>query len=375
MSATKPSAARSLRAIFTLLSAQREQIMMVDRRPRRLRTALPALTALGLGLGLLTAADASAQTLDKVKARGSVACGVNPDLFGFSTRDAQGRWSGFDVDLCRALAAAIFDDPNKVQFTPLSTGDRLQALQADQIDVLSRNTTWTLSREAPLKLNFAAVTYYDGQGFLTRRSANATSALELDGASVCVQKGTTSALNFADYFRTNNMKYQVVALDSLDELLKTYDQGKCTVLTSDTSQLFAARLRLSAPDDHVVLPDIISKEPLGPFVRFGDDQWLGIVKWTHYAMVNAEELGVSSKNLDEALKSNKPDVKRLVGSDENYGTQMGLSNDWVVRIIKHVGNYGEVFERNVGTATKLAIPRGINSLWTNGGIQYAPPIR
>ena len=347
--------------------------MIAVQRPRRAPCILTALAMVGMGLSLSTAA--SAQTLEKVKARGSVVCGVNPDLLGFSTKDAQGSWSGFDIDLCRALAAAIFNDPSKVQFTPLATTERLQALQADQIDVLSRNTTWTFSREAPLKLSFAAVTYYDGQGFLVLRSNNATSALELDGALVCVQKGTTSELNFADYFRTNGMKYQLVALGSLDELLKAYDEGKCTVLTSDTSQLFAARLRLRAPDDHVVLPDIISKEPLGPFVRFGDDHWLGIVKWVHFAMINAEELGVSSKTVDEALKSNKPDVKRLVGTDENYGAQIGLTNDWAARIIRHVGNYGEVFERNIGAESRLAIPRGINALWTNGGIQYAPPIR
>src|SRR5262245_21580264 len=249
-----------------------------------------------VSLVLSFCSDASAQTLDRVKQRGAVACGINPGLLGFSSRDSSGAWSGFDVDLCRALAAAIFDDPSKVQFVPLGTAERLSVLQSGQIDVLSRNTTWTFSREAGLKLNFAAVTYYDGQGFLVRRSMNVSSALELEGASVCVQKGTTSELNFADFFRTNNMKYQAVALGGLDELLKVYDQGQCSVLTSDTSQLFAARLRLGAPDDHVVLPDIISKEPLGPFVRFGDDQWLGIVKWAHFAMLNAEELGISSKN-------------------------------------------------------------------------------
>jgi general L-amino acid transport system substrate-binding protein len=324
---------------------------------------------------LLAPAGASAQTLEKIKARGNVACGVNPSLQGFSSRDAQGNWSGFDIDLCRALAAAIFNDPGKVMFTPLGTAERLQALQADKIDVLSRNTTWTFAREAALKLNFAAVTYYDGQGFLVRRGKNATSALELDGASVCVQTGTTSELNLADYFRTNNMKYQLVAMPDADQAVKAYDEGKCTVLTSDTSQLFAERLRLKAPDDHIVLPDIISKEPLGPYVRSGDNQWLSIVKWTHYAMINAEELGVSKQTIDEALKSNKPDVKRLVGTDDNYGEQLGLTNDWAVRIIRHVGNYGEVFERNVGTGSKLAIPRGINSLWSSGGIQYAPPIR
>jgi general L-amino acid transport system substrate-binding protein len=320
-------------------------------------------------------ATASAQTLERVKARGSVNCGINPELLGFSTRNDKGIFSGFDVDLCRALAAAIFNDPGKVQYTPLDTADRLSALQAGKIDVLSRNTTWTFSREASLKLNFAAVTYYDGQGFLVRRAMNVTSALELDGATICVQKQTTSELNAADYFRNNNMKFQVLSLANANDAVRAYDEGKCTVLTSDTSQLFAERLRLKSPDEHVVLPDIISKEPLGPAVRFGDDQWLNIVKWTHYAMLNAEELGVNSATLQEALKSTKPDVKRLVGTDDNYGEHLGLTKDWAARIIGHVGNYGEVFERNVGTGSRLGIPRGINSLWSNGGIQYAPPIR
>ena len=297
------------------------------------------------------------------------------DCLDFRRETRKGIGADFDIDLCRALAATIFNDPTKVQFTPLTTTERLAALQAEKIDVLSRNTTWTLSREAPLKLHFAAVTYYDGQGFLVRRSKNATSALELGGASVCVQKGTTSELNFADYFRLNNMKFDLVALPNADDALRAYDNEKCTVLTSDTSQLFAERLRLKSPDDHVVLPDIISKEPLGPFVRFGDDQWLNIVKWTHYAMVNGEEFGISSQTVGEALKSTKPDVRRLVGNEGSYGEQMGLTKDWAVRIIRHVGNYGEVFERNIGTGSKLAIPRGINSLWSNGGIQYAPPIR
>jgi general L-amino acid transport system substrate-binding protein len=339
------------------------------------RRAVYALSALVLSGGGLLASAASAQTLEKAKARGSVICGVNPELLGFSTRDLQGNWSGFDVDLCRALAAAIFNDPKKVQFIPLETTERLAALQAERIDVLSRNTTWTLSRETPLNLIFAAVTYYDGQGFLVRRSRNATSAVELDGASVCVQEGTTSELNFQDYFRSNNMKYELNAFPDADHAYQAYDEGNCTVFTSDTSQLSAVRLKLKSPDDHVVLPDIISKEPLGPYVRAGDDQWLGIVKWTHYAMLNAEELGVSSQTIDDALKSSKPDVGRLVGTRESYGEQIGLTKDWAVRIIRHVGNYGEVFERNVGSGSRLAIPRGINSLWTNGGIQYAPPIR
>jgi general L-amino acid transport system substrate-binding protein len=342
-----------------------------DQIPSRSIATLATAVVLLLG----SFGGAAAQTLAKVKERGTVVCGVNPGLLGFATRDGSGKWSGFDVDFCRALAAAIFNDADKIQFVPLETTDRLTALRDEKIDVLSRNTTWTISREASLRLNFAAVTYYDGQGFLVRRSKNVASALELEGSSVCVQKGTTSELNFADFFRANNMKYQLIAAASADEALKTYDEGKCAVLTSDTSQLFAERLRLKAPDDHVVLPDIISKEPLGPFVRFGDDQWLGIVKWAHYAMVNAEELGVSSQTVDEATKSTKPLIKRLVGTEENFGQQLGLTNDWVVRIVRHVGNYGEVFERNVGTGSRLAIPRGINSLWSSGGIQYAPPIR
>jgi general L-amino acid transport system substrate-binding protein len=343
-----------------------------------LRHRLVGLTLILLALAATTvlgAAPSSAQTLDSVRARQSLNCGVNPELPGFSVRDAQGNWSGFDVDLCRALAAAIFNDAKKVTFVPLDAADRLAALQTGKIDVLSRNTTWAFSREAPLKLNFAAITYYDGQGFLVRRSMNVSSVLELDNAPVCVQSDTTTVLNLRDYFTANHIRYQEVALPSADETLMAYEAGRCTVFTSDTSQLFAERLRLKSPDDHVVLPDIISKEPLGPAVRFGDDQWLNIVKWTHFAMVNAEELGVRSTSIDEALRSSKPDIRRLVGTDENFGEQLGLTKDWVVRIVRQVGSYGEVFERNVGTGSKLGIPRGINSLWSNGGIQYAPPFR
>jgi general L-amino acid transport system substrate-binding protein len=318
---------------------------------------------------------AFAQTLKGVKERGMLVCGVNPGLLGFSSRDEKGSWTGFDVDFCRAIAAAVFDDPGKVQFIPLDTTERLNALRSGKIDVLSRNTTWTMSREAALGLNFAAVNYYDGQGFLVRRALNVTSSLELDGATVCVQTGTTTELNLADHFRTNNMKYQVFGFVSADEVRNAYDSSRCGVLTSDVSQLFAERLKLAAPDDHVILPDIISKEPLGPSVRFGDDQWFNIVKWTHFAMLNAEELGVSSDTIEAALKSEKPDVKRLVGTEGAYGEQIGLTKDWAARIIRRVGNYQEVFERNVGIGSKLGIPRGINSLWTKGGIQYAPPIR
>ena len=341
-----------------------------SRSASRVISALATCVVLATGIGNVTA-----QTLTRIKERGSVICGINPGLLGFSSHDDKGQWAGFDVDFCRAVAATVFNDPAKVQFTPLEPEERLKALQSGTIDVLSRNTTWTFSREASTKLNFAAVTYYDGQGFLLRRAMNVTSALELDGASVCVQKGTTTELNLADHFLANNMKYQVLSFATADEAVKAYDSGRCTVLTSDTSQLFAERLKLSAPDDHVVLPDIISKEPLGPVVRFGDDQWFNIIKWTHVAMINAEEAAVSSQSIEDALKSSKPDVRRLVGTEENYGEQLGLTRDWVVRIVKHVGNYGEVFERNIGTGSKLAIPRGINSLWTKGGIQYAPPIR
>jgi general L-amino acid transport system substrate-binding protein len=319
--------------------------------------------------------EAFAQTLKKVKERGNVVCGVSTGLLGFSSQDDKGNWIGFDVDLCRALAAAIFDDESKVQFIPLETTDRWAALQSGKIDILSRNTTWTMSREAALRLNFAAITYYDGQGFMVRRGLNVTSALELDRASVCVQLGTTTELDLADYFRTNNMTYKAVASVTADEIRKAYDAGQCSALTSDVSNLFAERLKLTVPDDHVILPDIISKEPLGPAVRFGDDQWLNIVKWTHFAMLNAEELGVSSETLKAAMTSEKPDVKRLVGTEGDYGEQIGLTKDWAARIIRHVGNYAEIFERNVGTGSKLGIPRGINSLWSKGGIQYAPPIR
>jgi general L-amino acid transport system substrate-binding protein len=321
------------------------------------------------------AGTALAQTLKAVKDRGLLVCGVSEGLYGFSAADDKGNWSGFDVDFCRAIAAAIFNDPGKIKFVPLSAVDRFTALKSGAIDVLSRNTTWTISRESALGLNFAAVTYYDGQGFLVPATLKVESALELDGKVVCAQSGTTTELNLADYFGANKMKYEVVTGKTMDDTRKTYESGRCNVLTSDISQLYAERLKLPNPGEHAILPDIISKEPLGMAVRQGDDQWFNIVKWTHFAMINAEELGVTSKAVDQAMKSEKPDVKRLVGTDGTYGEQIGLTRDWAARIIKLVGNYEEVFERNVGTGSKLGIPRGINNLWTNGGIQYAPPIR
>ena len=324
---------------------------------------------------LVLAPAASAQTLKTVKDRGVLNCGANGTLAGFGLPDAQGKWTGLDVDFCRALAAALFNDANKVKFTPLSAKDRFTALQSGEVDVLARNTTWTSSRDTTLGLNFTGVDYYDGQGFMVRKSLKVNSALELNGASVCVQQGTTTELNLADYFRAHNMQIKTVTFATANEAIKAYDASRCDAYTTDASGLYAERLRLANPNDHVILPEIISKEPLGPAVRHGDDQWFDIVKWVLFAMINAEELGITQKNVDEMLKSTNPDVKRFVGTEGNYGEQLGLTKDWAVRIVKLVGNYGEVFERNVGSGSPLKIDRGLNKLWNKGGIQYAPPIR
>ena len=331
-----------------------------------------------IGLAAFVAAavqPATAQTLDVIRDRGKLICGINPDLPGFAARDQEGAWRGFDVDFCRAVAAAIFNDAGKVEFKALSNAERLTALKNSDIDLLSRNTTWTMARETALGINFAAVTYYDGQGFLVRSSLKAESALELGGKSICVQTGTTTAANLADYFRGKKLTYQLNAFPSADEALAAYNDGRCDAFTTDTSALFAERLKLAKPDEHVILPDIISKEPLSPAVRQGDDRWFKIVQWTHFVMLNAEELGVTSKTIEQAMSSDNPEIRRLVGLDGSAGTDIGLASDWAARIIRLVGNYDEVFERNVGTGSKLGIPRGINQLWTHGGIQYAPPIR
>jgi general L-amino acid transport system substrate-binding protein len=333
-----------------------------------------AIVTLGLAFVLaISAGAAAAQTLKTVRDRGSLLCGVSQGLPGFSNPDDRGAWTGLDVDFCRAIAAAIFNDPSKVKYTPLSSKDRFEPLKSGEIDVLSRNTTWTMSRDA--LFNFAGVNYYDGQGFMVRKALRVNSALELNGASICTQTGTTTELNLGDYFRANNMRYEVIAFGTADETVKGYESGRCDAFTTDVSQLYSEKLKLSKPDDHVILPEIISKEPLGPLVRHGDDQWLDIVKWVHYAMLNAEELGVTSKNIDEALRSNLPEIRRLVGVEGSFGEQLGLTKDWAVRIVRHVGNYGESFDRNVGTGSRLGISRGVNRLWTKGGIQYAPPIR
>ncbi|MEH0075155.1 amino acid ABC transporter substrate-binding protein [Pannonibacter sp. Pt2] len=330
---------------------------------------------LGATVVAAAATSASAGTLDDVKAKGFIQCGVSQGLPGFSNPDAQGNWSGLDVDVCRAVSAAIFGDANKVKYSPLSAKERFTALQSGEIDVLSRNTTWTSSRDTSLGLNFTGVTYYDGQGFMVRKSLGVTSALELSGASVCTQTGTTTELNIADYFRSNNMPYEVVAFEKADEVVKAYDAGRCDVFSTDASGLYAERLKLANPADHVVLPEIISKEPLGPVVRHGDDQWFDLVKWSLFAMINAEELGITSANVEEMKSSENPEIKRLLGAEGDFGQQLGVGNDWVVNIVKGVGNYGESFDRNVGPDTPLGIARGLNALWTKGGLQYAPPVR
>jgi general L-amino acid transport system substrate-binding protein len=329
-----------------------------------------ALLAALIGL----AGTATAATLDDVKARGELVCGVSQGLQGFSAEEG-GAWFGFDVDFCRAVAAAIFNDPQKVRFIALSASERFEALKAGRVDLLSRNTTWTLGREAELGLSFAGITYYDGQGFLVPRARNVNSALELDGSTVCAQVGTTSETNAADYFLTNNIRYEAVQTASPAESLQAYQSGRCNVMTSDISQLYAERMRLSDPAEHVILPDVISKEPLGLVVRQDDPKWRLLVQWVHFAMLNSEELGVTARNIEEARASRKPDIMRLVGNEGKFGEQLGLSNDWALNIVRLVGNYGEVYDRNLGTGSNLGIPRGVNQLWNLGGIQYAPPIR
>ena len=332
-------------------------------------------------MSVFAAGTATAGTLDDIKTKGFVQCGVTTGLAGFAMPDANNNWTGMDVDFCRAVAAAIFNDPQKVKFTPLSAKERFTALQSGEVDLLSRNTTWTMSRDTSLGLKFAGVMYYDGQGFMERKSMGIDSALKLDGATVCTQTGTTTELNLADYFKANNMKYQVVAMENDDEVRGAYEEGRCDIFTTDQSGLYAERLALKNPDDHMVLPEIISKEPLGPLVRQGDDAWFNVVKWTYFALLTAEEFGITQANVDEMKSSTNPEMQRILGvknadgSATGFGTGIGLSEEWLVQIVKAVGNYGEIFERNVGMGTPLKIARGKNALWNAGGLQYAPPIR
>src|SRR4051812_40768403 len=321
-----------------------------------------ATIAVGLAATLMASAASAQATLNNVKQKGFLTCGSNPGLAGFGVPDAQGNWTGLDVDFCRALAAAIFNDPTKVRFIPLSAKDRFTALQSGEVDVLARNSTWSMSRDTQLGLDFPAVNYYDGQGFMVRKKLGVASAKELSGASVCTQQGTTTELNLADFFRANNLKYEVVAFATADETFKAYDSGRCDAFTTDASGLYAERLRASNPDEHVVLPEIISKEPFGLVVRHGDNQWGDLVRWTHYALINAEELGVNKGNLDQMLKSTNPEIKRLLGTEGGFGEAIGLANDWAVRIIRQMGNYGDIFDRNLGEGSPLKIKRGVNAL-------------
>ncbi len=318
---------------------------------------------------------ASAGTLDDVKAKGFIQAGVNGDLFGFGKPDEKGVWKGLDVDTARAIAAAVFGDANKVKYTPLTAKTRFTALQSGEIDVLTRNCTQTLGRDTDLGLDFAQVNYYDGQGFLVSKKLGVTSAKELDGASVCVLPGTTTELNVADYFRANGMKMKPVVIENTAELAKAFFAGRCDCLTSDASQLAGTRAVAPNPKDYIILPEIISKEPLAPAVRHGDNQWKDIVNYSVLAMIEAEELGITAKNVDDMLKSEDPKIMRFLGVTEGNGKALGLDEKFAYNIVKQVGNYGEVFERNVGVNTPLGIERGLNALWTNGGLMYSPPFK
>lgn len=341
---------------------------------KTLKSTLALLTTAAV-LGASGFAQAGS-TLAAVQKKGFVQCGISDGLPGFSYADAKGNYLGLDVDVCRAVAAAVFGDASKVKFSPLTAKERFTALQSGEVDILSRNSTWTSSRDAAMGISFTGVTYYDGQGFLVNKKLGVTSARELDGATVCIQAGTTTELNLSDYFRANGLKYTPITYDTSDESAKSVEAGRCDVLTSDQSQLYAQRIKLAAPDEYVVLPEVISKEPLGPAVRQGDDEWFKIVRWTLFAMLNGEELGIDSQNVVETAKTTKnPDIARLLGSEGEFGKDLKLPKDWAVQIIKQVGNYAEVFNRNVGAGSELKIDRGLNALWNKGGVQYAPPVR
>jgi len=326
---------------------------------------------------VVAASAASAQTtLDTVRQRGELVCGVHPGLAGFAIADDQGNWTGFDIGYCRAIAAAIFGDPTRVSFVPLSARDRFDALRDGKIDVLLRNSTATMSRDTMLELDFPVVNYYDGQGFLVRKSLGVSSARELNGATICVEGGTTTELNLADFFRANGIRYQPVVFHSSAETVDAYFNGRCDAYTTDASGLYAQRMRATAPDEHVVLPEVVSKEPLGPAVRHGDNHWGDLVRWVHFAMLNAEEQGVTSQNVDDRRANDQnPIVRRLLGVEGGFGAMLDLDDDWAYNVIKEVGNYGELFSRNIGEGSQLNIQRGLNALWTRGGLQYGHPVR
>ncbi|WP_375450307.1 transporter substrate-binding domain-containing protein [uncultured Devosia sp.] len=333
-----------------------------------------AMIALTAALGLV-AASAQADTLADVKARGFVQCGVTEGVPGFSLPDANNEWSGLDVDYCRAVASAIFNDPKAVRFTPTTSTDRFNVLGSGEVDLLARTTTWTMTRDTTLGLMFVGTMFYDGQGFLVRKADGIASAADLSGAAVCIEAGTTTELNAADYFSANNLEFNPVTFTGQDEVLKAFEDGRCDVMTSDSSQLAGNRGELAVPDDYALLPEIISKEPLAIVVRQGDDLWFEITRWVYYTLLESEELGVTQTNVDEMLGSDNPGIKRLLGVEGDFGTPIGLTKDWAYQVVKGTGNYGEIFERNVGANTPLALPRGLNALWNEGGIQYSPPIR
>jgi general L-amino acid transport system substrate-binding protein len=335
-----------------------------------------ALTvAIGLSASAATAQSTSSPTLDAVKAKGFIQCGVTAGVPGFSAPDANNVWTGLEVDFCRAMSAAIFNNPDNVRYTSLTSQERFTALSAGEIDVLSRTTTWTMSRDTQLGIKFVGTMFYDGQGFMVRVADGIKSALELSGAAICIESGTTTELNAADYFAANNLEFNTVVFVDQNEVVKAYEDGRCDVYTTDSSALAAERSKLANPADHVILPEIISKEPLGPVVRQGDETWFNIARWTYYALLEAEELGVTQANVDEMLGSDNPSIKRLLGVEGDFGTPMGLNKDWAYQIIKHIGNYSESYEKHVGPNTPIGLARGLNALWRDGGIQYAPPIR
>ncbi|MBN9444862.1 amino acid ABC transporter substrate-binding protein [Bosea sp. (in: a-proteobacteria)] len=337
------------------------------------------LISLAAGLALTAAAatpSLAQSTLDKIKARGHIICGTSEGVPGFSLQDKNGVWHGFDTDVCRALSAAIFNDPDKATYLPLSSKNRLVALQAGEIDVLSRTTTWSLGRDIGQGVSFTFVNYYDGQGFMVRKKLGVNAVKDLNGASICVAQGTTTELNLADYGRTHGIKFETVAFGTLEDTVQAYEAGRCDAYTTDLSSLAGTRGKLKDPSEHVLLQEVISKEPLGPWVRKGDDAWFDLVRWTVIATINAEELGVTQANVEELAKtSQNPEVRRMLGAEGKFGESLGLTNDWVVRIIKAVGNYGESFERHFGAKSSNPLPRGVNKLWTQGGLQYGPPIR
>ncbi|VAW05405.1 Glutamate/glutamine/aspartate/asparagine ABC transporter, substrate-binding protein BztA [hydrothermal vent metagenome] len=331
-----------------------------------------ALTIAGLA-----ASAATAGTLDDVKARGKLNCGVSTGVIGFASPDANGKWQGFDVGVCRAVAAAVLGDSDAIEFVPTTGKTRFTALASGEIDMLARNTTWTFSRDVDLKFTFVGVNYYDGQGFLVPKDLGVSSATELDGATVCIQTGTTTELNLADYFRSNKMSYEPVPIETNSEAQQQFLAGACDVFTTDASGLAATRSAFENPDDYVLLPEIISKEPLGPLVRHGDDQWGDVVRWTLNALISAEELGVNSANIADlaAAPGNNPEINRMLGTEGNLGEMLGLDADWAVRAISAGGNYGELFEKNIGENTPVGLARGLNAMWTNGGLIYSPPFR